>query len=179
MPYFDTYGPYKINLQGRECTAKQTDFWNEIAVNWPDLHAAIGCYLFCMQFGDRFRPWYVGVTVAEKGFKGEAFQKHKLDIYNDIIPHQRGTPVMFFFPLMTEQTGRYSKNRKGGKTAISWLEKILMGFAYRRNPELSNVKDMKHLRNVEVLGLIGKRRGRPFREAVAVRKALIGPSPMR
>lgn len=49
-----------------------------------------------------------------------------------------------------------------------------MGFAHRRNPRISNVKDMYFLRNVEVLGLLGRRPGRPHQEAKAIRRVLLG-----
>ena len=113
------------------------------------------------------------MTVAKTGFKGEIFQAHKLNIYKDCLRKQKGRPVMFFFPLMKTNTGHFSK-AYGKKKEIQWLEITLMGFAHRQNPEISNIRDMTVLPNIEVLGLIGKRRGRPFREAVAVRNALLG-----
>lgn len=81
---------------------------------------------------------------------------------------------MFLFPLITSDGTAFSKASVSKKKEIEWLEITLMGFAFRQNPELSNVRDMTFLKNVEVLGLLGKRRGRPYREAQEVRRALLG-----
>lgn len=70
---------------------------------------AIGCYVFCMKYGGKIRPWYVGMTVAKAGFRGEIFQQHKLEIYNECLDGRRGTPVMFLFSLMTSEGNAFSK----------------------------------------------------------------------
>lgn len=175
MSYFDTYGPFDVCRTEGTVSGKQKQFWSDVKENAGPLAEAIGCYLFCIRHGTKYRPWYVGMTAAKTGFKGEVFQPHKLSIYNECLGKQRGAAVMFLFPLITDgEDYQFSRATKSKRQEIARLETTLMGFAYRRNPEISNVRDMKFLRNIEVLGLLGKRRGRPFREAVEVRRALLG-----
>lgn len=174
MSYFDTHGPYEVQRPSGIITGAQQAFWNSIPSKYASPEHAIGCYVFGIRYGAKIRPWYVGMTVAKAGFRGEIFQKHKLDIYNECMNGRRGTPVMFLFPLITSGMDAFSTASKSKKKEIAWLEITLVGFAFRQNPELSNVRDMTFLKNVEVLGLLGKRRGRPYREAQEVRKMLLG-----
>ena len=134
---------------------------------------AIGCYVFCLETKSTIKPWYVGQTRGVKGFKGEVFQRHKREIYADILQNRHGEPRLFLFPLMTPDN-KFSQARLAARKTINWLEITLMGLANSQNSEISNVRDMTYLREVEVLGLMGKRRGRPFREAKAVQRALLG-----
>ena len=124
-----------------------------------------------MKWGDKLTPWYVGKTLAKEGFYGEVFTRHKLEIYNDTVAAKGGVPVMFLLPLMTPGA-RFSRAYSDGERVIAWMEVTLMGFAFRKNAEIKNIRDMTFLRNVEVLGLMGKRKGRPHTEASLIRKAL-------
>lgn len=178
MSYFDTYGPLYIERDDGAFQGQQAAFWNDVESRYEGLTSAIGCYTFCLEYRGVIKPWYVGRTWAIKGFRGEVFELHKRNIYNDILQSRRGRPLIFLFPLISAEKYQFSKSRKSSKRVIEWLEIQLMGFAHKRNSEISNVKDMTFLRNVEVLGLIGRRRGRPFREAQAIRHALLGgPKP--
>lgn len=174
MSFFDTYGPLRLDRDDGAFVGHQAAFWKSVEDRYEGLSSAIGCYVFCLEHRNITKPWYVGRTWAEKGFGGEVFDKHKRDIYRKILKDRKGIPVIFLFPLGTSESMAFSKARKSSRKVISWLEIQLMGFAHRRNPEISNIKDMTFLKNVEVLGLMGKRRGRPFREAQAVRHALLG-----
>ncbi|UAJ12477.1 hypothetical protein [Polymorphobacter megasporae] len=165
--YFDVFGPFELD---RGCIIKgsvQADLWEKLAKH-PKAHAgslkiklpqAIGCYLFALQRGDRTPvPWYVGMTVATGGFKAEAFQPHKLEIYRQVLKDcpRGGRPVMFFLPLVLRGARyRFGKGRSKRPT-ILWLERMLMGFAYWQNENLANKRDTKLLRNVTVRGILGK-----------------------
>jgi hypothetical protein len=171
--FFDVYGPFPIQHHRRKVPHTQLDLWELAEKRDEGLASAIGCYLFGLSFRGKLTPWYVGMTVAQAGFKAEAFQPHKIGIYNGILADHPGKPILFFFPLMTPEE-KFSKARTHGKKVIGWLERTLMALAFGRNPEISNVRDMKFLRNVEVLGLLGpKRTGRPYREAAEIRKMLL------
>jgi hypothetical protein len=174
LSFFDLYGPLRIERTDGRIMANQAKLWAE-ADRQADsaLSGAIGCYLFCIKYGKKITPWYVGMTVSKKGFRGETFEPHKLGIYNDVMKGRKGYPVLFLFPLHT-QTDRFSAARSSGKKLIRWLERTLMGMAFSQNPEISNVRDMQFLKNVEVLGLLGRRPGRPFTEARTIRKVLLG-----
>lgn len=131
--------------------------------------------MFCIEAQKHLKPWYVGMTSAIGGFRSEIFQEHKLSIYNKLMEKRRGKPLMFLFPLMTP-SGVFSKSRVSKKNTIEWLERYLMMTAFARNPDIANIRDMRFLRQVEVLGILGKRQGRPYSEVKAVRRALFGTS---
>lgn len=184
---FDTYGPFEvIKKDGQIEKGEQSSFWNAVSAEseyWTgeakSLQRAIGCYAFVIY--DRvYRPWYVGKTVADGGFRDEIFEKHKRDIYNEYVSQRRGTPYMFLFPLLTD-SGQLSEARIAGAEVIDWLEKTLIGMAFAKNPGLRNVANTKHLRSVSVYGLIGSRRqGRPDGYTVQVRQAFLAtPRPPR
>lgn len=178
--FFDVYGPFPVARHEGLYTSRQSAFWasaeDEAARGAAGLSQAVGCYMFCLKHGSSIRPWYVGMTVAQDGYKGEVFERHKLKIYNEVHGGRRGTGVMFLFPLHTP-SGRFSRGASN-KPVVLWLERYLMMSAYARNPDITNIRDMRHLRDVQVLGVLGKAKGRPHREVTDVRRALFG-SPNR
>ena len=179
MSYFDVYGPYDVARAPKDkkkCMPKQPDLWAAAETQDTGLSSAIGCYLFCVQHGKGYTPWYVGMTTRKEGFKAEAFEPHKLGIYNECLSKKTGRPVLFLFPMLSASGSLFSKaSGAQGKKTIEWLESTLMGMAFARNAELSNIKGMKHYRAVEVNGLLGpKRPGRPYKEVAAVRRAMLG-----
>ena len=174
MTFFDVFGPFDVAHNERIIPRAQPDLWSEVHDYAPGLPNAIGCYLYGLRYGERITPWYVGMTVSQGGFAGETFQQHKIDNYSYAMSLKRGAPVIFLFPLMKNDTD-FSSARKAGKPAIRWLEKTLMNLAYNRNPKISNIKDMRMVREVEVRGLLGPlRKGRPYHEVKAIRRVLLG-----
>ena len=173
--FFDTYGPLNIARTDGVITNGQAKLWDAADATCDGVSEAIGCYMFCIAHGKAVRPWYVGMTVAQGGLKAEAFTPHKLKIYNKVMDKKRGRPVLFLFPLMTPSE-RFAQGAAAHKKLIQWLERYLMMTAFARNPEIKNVRDMKFLRQVEVLGVLGKRPGRPYQQAADVRRALFGTS---
>ena len=174
MPSFDVYGPFVVKRDGQKCLRDQDALWTEVD-KVDGLSGAIGCYVFCLEWNGFLKPWYVGMTVARDGFKGEAFQPHKLQIFSECMAAHNGAPMLFLFPLMSLSWERFSTARVTGKKSIAWLERTLMSMAFAQNDQLSNVRDMGNLKNVEVLGLLGPPvKGRPHREVTRVRQALLG-----
>lgn len=111
-PFFDVYGPFDVIVHARTRTGKQKLFWNNIALSYSNLHSAIGCYMFCLEFRGKTKPWYVGQTKARRGFRGEVFQPHKINIYNDCLRNYAGNPKMFFFTLtIREPDYKFSHNK--------------------------------------------------------------------
>lgn len=176
---FDTYGPFRVDTVERKVTGSQREFWAEVDAHATrygygsgELSQAIGCYALVM-YSRVYRPWYVGKTLAQAGFRGEVFQPHKLGIYSEYTSERRGTPYMFLFPLITD-SGRFSKARATSEGVIDWLECTLIGMAFAKNPLLRNVSHTKHLRGVTVSGILGPRPpGRPNGYAVEARKAFL------
>jgi hypothetical protein len=134
--------------------------------------------MFCLEDGETIKPWYVGMTVNQNGFRDEVFTDHKLRIYNDCIGRRRGRPSLFLFPLVLNADNdryRFSRAYVSAGPVIAWLEKTLMGLAYARNPEIRNVKDMRRLRTVTVRGIMGPpKQGRPHADVALARRALLG-----
>jgi hypothetical protein len=176
MPYFfDVYGPFPVNRDGRNCPSAQPDFWRQAEARGEPISSAIGCYLFCISHGSKITPWYVGMTTARTGFRQEVFSPHKVRIYNECLNNRKGSPVIFLFPLCCNGPYRFSRAYSSGARVIEWLERMLMGFAYARNPAISNTRDMHFLKNTTVLGVFGtKSRGRPYTEVKEVCAALFG-----
>jgi hypothetical protein len=175
--FFDVWGPFEV---GHSRTGwieqRQDELWAAVEDRCEGLSGAIGCYLFCLKTPRRLVPWYVGMTVSEKGFRGECFQLHKLQAFNDVMMNHstpQARPVLFFFPLMTPASA-FSRAGVSGRPLILWLERYLMMTAYARNAAIRNVRDMTLLRRVEVLGVLGVRRGRPHADVQQVRRALFG-----
>lgn len=177
--FFDVYGPFEIERNEGDVFRSKQSMWDQVDNSDEELRSTIGCYMFCIRNGSNIVPWYVGMTVRKEGFYGEVFEDHKLDLYN-FVTDRRGVREMFFFPLMTgdmTDVGRFSRSRSAKKPVILWLEKVLMGIALERNPELLNTRDLTLPRSVTVRGLIGERlKGRPYHEVAKARQALFGNS---
>ena len=152
---FETYGPFEINWW-KDNDRWEADIWKGIEEVCEGLSAAIGCYVFCLRWGDKYLPWYVGKTINKNGFKGEVFQKHKLDHYENLMnvkPNHK--PHLMLFPLMTDEHWNFSKNRSQGSDTIEWLETTLITMAHAANPEIKNKSKTSKLHYVYVNGLVG------------------------
>ena len=109
-------------------------------------------------------------TSAEDGFKSEIFQSHKLNVYNHILHNNRGIPVIFLFPLLT-QTNRFSRSRGGNANLVNWLERMLFGLAIAKNPSCENKQGTKFIRSVSINGVLGPQEaGRPTSHAAEAKK---------
>ncbi|HEY5711739.1 MAG TPA: hypothetical protein VIT38_07575 [Allosphingosinicella sp.] len=175
--YFDMYGPFEIARDNGCVPSRQPAMWGKVRnvcssfdYDEVELERAIGCYAFGLRYGDTFQPWYVGMTIAERGFRGEVFQPHKRRHYDAVIGERKGAPIMFLMPLLTPE-GRFSRDRGTNKPLIEWVEKMLFGVALKRNPKCRNQRDTRFLRNVVVHGVFNSRPpGKPGPSVIAARK---------
>jgi hypothetical protein len=172
---FDAFGPFDFPRLRGDGERWRTVFWNEVEDAWTGLSEAVGCYVFVLEHGHNKVPWYVGMTMAQGGFRAEIFQQHKLDHYTEILL-RRGTPKILLFPLVTNgRSWRLSNSVKSSKSSILWLEKTLIGMALSQNPEIRNMRDTKHLKNVYLNGVLGEQfQGRPTGPASYARKVFRG-----
>lgn len=157
--FFEMYGPFKMARDEQVIPSRQPEMWEAVRAacakdgyDEKQLETAIGCYAFGLQFGSTIKPWYVGMTVAEGGFRAEILQVHKRDHYDEVLAEHRGAPVMFLMPLLTPDN-RFSRDRGASIPLIKWVEKMLFGLALARNSECRNQRDTKYLRHVEVRGI--------------------------
>ncbi|WP_443749361.1 hypothetical protein [Asticcacaulis solisilvae] len=172
--WFEPYGHFDVARDdATTCSRSQRQLWDQCEALDPGLSRAIGCYLFCLKDGQIITPWYVGMTRARDGFRDEVFQDHKLGLYQWSRQQVgRGQPILYLFALCTE-TGRFSNARKADEAVIKWTEKMLIGLAYAKNPNLANKRDTKFLENTVINGLLGPRRpGRPPSHVQDLREAL-------
>jgi len=172
---FDTCGPFNYPKERIRLWKKR--FWDDVEEYWPGLPNAVGCYAFCIDNGRTVRPWYVGKTLSQYGFKGEIFEQHKMDHYNSIMGStengqpRRGEGKIILFPLLTDTWG-LSKNRSSSNEYIDWLETALIGMALAKNPEIANSSKTRFHKTVYVHGLIGRQQqGRPNKGAIFARSA--------
>lgn len=151
---FESYGPFELD---RKFSHRwRSKFWKNVETTEPHLSNTIKCYVFCLQFGSKTLPWYVGQTINQNGFQGEVFQQHKVDHYRDIMAkNSRHRPMIMLFPLMTDTYWNFSKSRKTGLGAIEWLETTLISMALSVNPEIANTSKILFPNNVFVNGVIG------------------------
>lgn len=167
---FDTCGPFNYNRVPDE--QWRSRFWEEVDEFWDGLSGAIGCYAFCMSHGRSRKPWYIGKTTCRAGFRGEIFQQHKLDKYDEIIARKpRHSADIFLFPLLKNDF-QLSFNRSSHKSTIDWLENVMIGMSLASNPDIANVGKTKLYREVYVNGVIGDQyTGRP-RNSARLAKAM-------
>lgn len=174
--YFDMYGPFELAREDGKVASRQPELWAEVrrqsrnyGYHEQGLETAIGCYAFGLRHPSGLRPWYIGMTIARAGFRGEVLQQHKRDHYDAALGERTGTPVLFLMPLLTAES-RFSQDRGRSKPLIEWVEKMLFGVALRRNPKCRNQRDTRYLRNVVVRGVFNNHAGRPGPSVVEARR---------
>lgn len=180
MVEFSVENPIKLDLVSfskaleNEGIAKwKKEFWRSVEDVEEGLPTGIGVYVICIQHGKSIKPWYVGKTHAKSGFKVEVFTDHKLKHYSSLTG-KNGSGLALFMPLRTT-TGKLSSNTTSAKDAILWLEKLVISHSLKRNAELLNSKDTKHLSSVFVPGLVGVQPiGRPKADGKLARAIFLG-----
>lgn len=179
--FFEVYGPFAVPTNNKRKCVKPDDSWWRSEV---DCYAGaspargIGCYMFTLG-REAIKPWYIGKTWCQGGFRDEIFTGHKLNHYNTALAGRRGPPQIFLFPLITrhfhDDEWELSQDRTSTKRLIGWLERTLIGMALTQNPKLMNSRDTTFLRTVRLRGILGKNpTGRPHGEVADARRALTG-----
>jgi hypothetical protein len=176
--FFETFGPFEIEKTADNICRPKSTWWDEIDKQVGcEVSRAIGCYMFVMG-NSNIKPWYVGKTVNQRGFREEVFTGHKLGHYNWVIDEgYRGPPQIYLFPMITRPFDQDWKFCSGSShsAAIEWLERTMIGMAYSQNRELANLRDTTFLRTVHVRGVIGSAaKGRRTGHIGKARQALLG-----
>ncbi|WP_298282402.1 hypothetical protein [Novosphingobium sp.] len=180
--FFETFGPFTIPVSDGAIKRPPASWWEDEVENstWENLSRAIGCYMFVM--GDaNIKPWYVGKTVNQHGFREEVFASHKLNHYNWVLANgYRGPPQMYLFPMITKpfhQDWRFSRGQSNSGP-VKWLESTLMGMAFAQNPDIANSKELRYFRSVHVRGILGRSpSGKRTGYIAKARQALLGEKP--
>jgi len=133
--------------------------WESVDEDFGDfISRGVGVYIFSIKAGKGILPWYVGMA-EKQPFCMECFGSHKLLHYNNAIAARKGTPVITLIAKMTAG-GKLAKPSKNGHKDIQLLETMLIGSCLKRNSELMNIKDTKHLREMVVPGYLNNPKGR-------------------
>ena len=175
MYKFKPYGPFPVPVEdGRVVEQELKIFWREIEERHSGLSSGIGCYIFGAQTAKSSRPWYVGKT-ERRSFKGEAFQVHKLHLYQNAVLNRigQGTPVLYLIARLTP-SGKLRKAASGeqGVGSVKLLEQLLIGNCLRKNPDLANKANTIYLKRMRVPGFLNDTPGAPSREAKALAKVI-------
>jgi len=174
---YSVFGPFlfeKIKKEIATDRKRKSKFWANIESAAPGLSNGIGCYIFSLENGANSKPWYVGQT-KRLSFKGEIFQKHKIDHYNEVLKAHNGS-IEFFLIAKRTPKGAFSKPQKGKKktthTDIDNVETMLIGAALNKNQNLRNVKGTKIFNRLVVPGFINDNQGKPIKSAQYLRNLL-------
>ena len=173
---FKVEGPFEIEKNGRipRITNDSVFRFGENLKRFAGLADAVGCYVFAMRAGKGIKPWYVGRT-NRQSLLSESFHETKLVQYNDVILEQKkGTPVLFFIPVLTTDGKHYRTNRnyRTVEPAINFLEIWLIGEALKANKDLLNKKSTKMLRELHVAGIFNSKQGEASKSSQALRQTL-------
>jgi len=163
---FEVFGPFDVLKYDRGLLAStgpdQREFWTGIDAEVPNLPDACGCYILSIRGSNGAKPWYVG-KAERTSFKKECLSLHKINHINNLIVDggkiRRVRPQLTLIAAVTD-TGKFRKCAKTKNTTIDALERILIGMALKRNPELRNSKGTKYLRELTVDGFLNSRLAR-------------------
>ncbi len=157
---FYPLGPYELPQKNRLIpTAKklQSEFWDKVEEDVSGLSDGVGCYIYSIRAGKGNLPWYVGMAVKQS-FRKECFTPHKINKYNEALGGRRGTPLLTFIPRLTKLEYFCEPKSKGYKD-VEFLEKFILSYAIKRNPNLLNIKDTRILKGLSLPGVINSSRG--------------------
>jgi hypothetical protein len=173
---FDVVGPVRISRFGKRRLITKESL-SELIAELEDrelgLSAACGCYLFAKQAGKGLTPWYVG-QACRSSLAHEALNASNREKYNRVLD-AKGTPVMFFLPLLTP-SGRFRRRPKGegGLPALNFLERWLIAACLERNRRLVNSQQTRFLRNIHVTGILNPRTGGATKDSRELGNAIWG-----
>lgn len=138
------------------------------------LNAACGVYVIGMKYGANTTPWYVGT--AYRGFEDKCF---KSDVEREkVVRSQKGTPVIYFLPRLTEKKGSFDLARltKNKPDDMNYVQGVLLQYGVQANKDIL-FEDPEHnariLRDLYVEGFL-KRKSGPPSTAVKELKSLLG-----
>lgn len=170
---YDVYGawalPRKNGIIDSSNDAKKK-FWEEVD-SWNEgLSSACGCYVFVLQN----KPWYVGMA-SKQSFSRECFAHQKINIYNTALrEYSKAVPYLYLIARKTPNSNNFCLPGKNGHQDIEFLEKMLIGLGISRNPNLSNIKGTKLLKELNVPGIINTKKGQGSSKAVQEIKSVLG-----
>jgi hypothetical protein len=156
------YGPFEIPVQYGAGSAKHID--KEQAAEFIELLEdegvadKEGCYVFALQAGRGFTPWYVGKTT--KSMRQECIGLHQRSHYNPVLfKGLKGTPVMFII-------APEGNKRDVSESVCDDIETFLIQYAILKNPDIRNVQKTR-VPEWSIDGVIRSKKGKPTNIALA------------
>lgn len=169
---FAVYGAYEVPRRNGlidDSVKSKRSFWENVDSDVEGLSGACGCYIFAAQN----RPWYVGLA-EKQSFKQECLTYQKVNTYNKVLSeYERAAPWLYLIAKLTPGEN-FSRPSKNGHSDASALEKILIGLAISRNPEVANIRGTKFLKEMNVPGIINTEPGQGRAHAVQEIRDLFG-----
>ena len=171
---YEVHGPFWAPRAETEASGSALRlFWDEIDDTVPGLSKAIGIYVFSTCHGDNYTPWYVGKTNSKAGFRGEIFQKHKLNHYVTAGQRKRGYPAIHLMAKVEPSRGNFCRPSQRSGREMDELETVMIGMALRANSHVRNAKKTWFNKTCHVPGIIGSPiNGRPPEAVTSLRNAL-------
>jgi hypothetical protein len=153
---YEVYGPFSVpRTKSVLDRSRLGELWQEAEGQWEGLSSATGIFVYSSRHGDSFTPWYVGMTTANTGFRGEVFQDHKVSHYLASAEFKRGPAVLHLIPRVDPRRGTFSRPSAAARRDIDMLETVIIGMALRANPSLRNGKKTWFNKNCFVPGVTG------------------------
>ena len=164
---YDVDGPHEIPMKNpnnlKERTVDLEETWSsleKIKTQNP-LSAACGVYVLGIRYGNNTTPWYVG-TAYNKSFKDKCFQS---DSEREKIVRKSGTPVIFFFPRLTEKKGNFepAKPTKNKQNDMDYVQRVLLEYGVQANEGIlfeGSSHEMEILRDLYVEGFVKSKKGK-------------------
>lgn len=151
---------------------QRSEFWDSVEGWDPGLSDACGCYVFAIRVGGGVKPWYVG-KAERQSFKRECLTHDKLKKYESALRFVRkGTPLLFFYARLTEGKRAYSAPSTSRHRDVSYLEKLLISHALKRNRNLINKQETKLLKQMVVPGMMNTEQGKLSNTAVLMKQMM-------
>lgn len=101
----------------------------------------------------------------------EAFTPSNINKYNKVLNNQAGTPMIFFFPMLTKDGNCFRKPHET-LNSINFLEKWLIAEAFRKNTRLINMQNTKYLKNLHVTGIFNSQHGEATKSSTELGPAI-------
>jgi len=183
--FYPVYGPY--DFPAYKSTTKTVDdqfisaFWDQFASdpeNIPDFPKATGVYVIGVRHGNNITPHYIGTS------KGYSYQLACFQERSRIehIVRQRGAPVIFFLPRVSDKSDQKVEGIKKTKSILDnmeFVEKWLLGYGIVKNPKITTGEGViaKIIRELRIEGFVNSRkRGKPSKSVRQLR-TLLGEEP--
>lgn len=131
---------------------------------------AKGVYIFALNHGDNYIPYYVGQTTKSRLLQ-ESTNDSNLRKYDKCLgEHPNRKPIMIYIVYRTKKNAVSKKQHPKAEGLYKWLETYLINLALRCNSELINKQKTSFPRVVVIPDLLNSKRGTSTKESKILKK---------